>query len=98
MNKKFSKYAVLGDDVVIADDRVAGNYREMMAALDVEIAEAKSISSSSLFEFAKRLHINGVDHSGFPVAAIVEDSKVATKLAVTLSIESTSRGYYNRDG
>lgn len=52
----FSNYAVLGDDIVIADRRVAVAYRRLMAALGVGIGLQKSLVSlpGRGLEFAKR--------------------------------------------
>lgn len=54
----FSAYAVLGDDIVIADDRVAKAYLALMTErLGCKISLHKSIVSGvGLMEFAKRIH------------------------------------------
>lgn len=51
----FPYYAVLGDDIVIFDQKVAEAYRELMAALGVPINMSKSlVSETGCLEFAKR--------------------------------------------
>jgi len=50
----FKDYAILGDDVVIANDLVAGCYLELMTNLGVSINLSKSLCSSLFLEFAKR--------------------------------------------
>lgn len=50
----FDRYAVLGDDVVIADSVVAESYRVILKTLGMEVAEAKTHVSKDSFEFAKR--------------------------------------------
>jgi hypothetical protein len=63
----FCKYAILGDDIVIADDAVAKAYLSLLKALGVKVGLAKSlISSDRTLEFAKRLFFRGVDVSGLP--------------------------------
>jgi hypothetical protein len=63
----FSKYAVLGDDIVIADGRVAQQYLILLEAIGVKVGLAKSlVSRKGALEFAKRYFVNGVDCS--PVA------------------------------
>lgn len=64
----FSKYAVLGDDIVIWDKSVAKAYLETMKALGVEIGLAKSVVSplGKGLEFAKRTIVEGVDVSPVP--------------------------------
>lgn len=60
----FSAYAVLGDDVVIANGRVARSYSQLMGEIGVEIGFAKSlVSRKGALEFAKRYFILGVDCS-----------------------------------
>jgi len=52
----FDHYALLGDDVVIANEKVAKAYHQLMTVtLGVEINLSKSLISSHSFEFAKRL-------------------------------------------
>jgi hypothetical protein len=81
----FALYAVLGDDVVIAHDRVARKYRALCRLLGVPIGLQKSLVSTGLtLEFAKRLFFKGVDISGLPAkfwAAAQGQSSVACALA-----------------
>lgn len=85
----FALYAVLGDDVVIADDRVAAKYRALCRLLGVEIGLAKSlVSTGRTLEFAKRLFFNGEDISGLPAkfwVAAQGQSSVACALAAWVS-------------
>lgn len=63
----FQDYALLGDDIIIANDRVAHKYRWLLDQLGVECSLAKSMASNQRsFEFAKRVLHRGVDVSGFP--------------------------------
>jgi hypothetical protein len=51
----FSDYALLGDDICIADQSVAEQYLILMASLGVEINLSKSlVSQTGVTEFAKR--------------------------------------------
>lgn len=55
-NSWFPYYAVLGDDVVIADRAVAESYKALMRDLGVGISDAKSlVSEKGVCEFAKKL-------------------------------------------
>lgn len=49
----FTKYCILGDDIVIADDKVAEEYFNLMRLLGVSINLSKSVQSSDFAEFAK---------------------------------------------
>jgi hypothetical protein len=68
----FLRYAVLGDDVVIADKSVATKYLEVMKEIGVDISLAKSmVSASGSLEFAKRTWISGREASPIPLAELV---------------------------
>lgn len=63
LRKEFPKYqayinrpwAIIGDDVCIWDDELAQSYQQTMEALGVPISKEKSITSSTVAEFAKRV-------------------------------------------
>jgi len=64
----FPHYALLGDDIVIADEAVAKSYLALITSLGVEINLTKSVISDSGFsEFAKRWTTPNYDYS--PVGA-----------------------------
>lgn len=50
----FKQYCILGDDIVINNDRVASVYVQLMETLGVKINTSKSIISYDVVEFAKR--------------------------------------------
>jgi hypothetical protein len=50
----FIDYCILGDDIVIRNEKVADQYRTLMDVLGVSINMSKSIISSDFAEFAKR--------------------------------------------
>lgn len=63
----FSDYAVLGDDLVIADKAVADAYLVIAKDLGIEINLFKSLmSKTSVSEFAKRLFSEDGDLSPLP--------------------------------
>lgn len=66
--EKFMQYALLGDDVVIADEVVALKYRDIMEGLKVKISDVKSLISSSGAEFAKRFLVKGLRRDCSPVS------------------------------
>nr|UJQ92446.1 MAG: putative RNA-dependent RNA polymerase [Mitoviridae sp.] len=64
----FEAYAVLGDDIVIADDAVAKMYQVICAEIGLEIGLAKSLASrGKTCEFAKTLFFRGQNVSGLPM-------------------------------
>jgi hypothetical protein len=50
----FSHYILLGDDIVIYNDKVAKRYMKIMKSLGVELSPNKSHVSFDTYEFAKR--------------------------------------------
>lgn len=71
-NQWFPFYAVLGDDIVIADEAVASAYLQLMIGLGVEISPKKGLISRSTFEFAKRtVHCHRGDVSPLGAGAIL---------------------------
>jgi len=85
-------YAILGDDLVIGDHLLAMAYKRIMAALGVDINLIKSHSSDKLLEFAKRLILNGVEITPFPISALAETSK-KFYLLVNLMLEERRKGW-----
>lgn len=59
--QRFTRYAVLGDDVVIADSKVAEDYVRGLENLGVSISWSKSlISETGCAEFSKRFRIHAL--------------------------------------
>ncbi|XP_074566475.1 uncharacterized protein LOC141823102 [Curcuma longa] len=66
----FRKYALLGDDIVIADRAVAERYKALLDTMDVSISESKSIDSKTgALEFAKQFWVDRVQVNLTPVSA-----------------------------
>nr|QDH88298.1 MAG: RNA-dependent RNA polymerase [Mitovirus sp.] len=98
----FSDYALLGDDIVIANKLVADEYAKLMTALGVEIGLHKSLISvrGLALEFAKRFFLNGGDASMAPVAEywaakgnLPAALQLGHKYGLTLSQYLTVMGY-----
>lgn len=67
----FEEYAVLGDDLVIGDYRVAAQYTSLCDTLGVQIGLHKSIISNNLSaEFAKRFFYRGTQASPVPLIGV----------------------------
>lgn len=55
LQKTFTDYALLGDDIVIGDSKVAEVYEGFIKGMHVKISKAKSlISHTGYLEFAKK--------------------------------------------
>jgi hypothetical protein len=61
------QYVILGDDIVLRNRVIAGDYRDLMSTLGVDISEAKSVSSPRVAEFAGRVILK--DMYGFKFKA-----------------------------
>lgn len=69
----FTQYRLLGDDIVIANDAVAAEYKKFMTdILGVAISPTKSHVSEDTFEIAKRWLFRGVEVTPFPVVGFSE--------------------------
>lgn len=70
----FKDYAVLGDDVVIADERVAFAYKDIIESIGLDIRLPKTISPVGEYvpmEFASKLVFNGVNISPLPIGLLI---------------------------
>lgn len=72
LNPPFRGYRILGDDIVIAHDQVAEEYRKLMTALGVSISPTKTHVSIDTFEIAKRWYHKGAEVTPFPIWAFLE--------------------------
>lgn len=67
--RPFTRYAVLGDDVLIADKQVALEYRGLLDKLSVSISDSKSIvSDTGCIEFAKKFWVKRMQKDLSPVS------------------------------
>jgi len=80
----FAEYALLGDDIVIADREVAESYQEVITSLGVDISPAKSHVSHDTFEFAKRWFHKGTEITPFPLGSLIESGGKYTLIAETI--------------
>jgi len=86
------KYVLLGDDIIIADSKIAQAYKELMSELCVPISEEKTLVSNETFEFAKRIGHKGTEVTPFPLPAILTTWKRYFLLQNSIETART-RGY-----
>lgn len=69
----YKDYAILGDDLVIGDRKVAEEYLRVLSILGVQCGLHKSVLSNGnvVIEFAKRTFYKGVDVSPLPLTEYV---------------------------
>lgn len=97
INWHTAKYCMLGDDIVIGDERLATLYIEVMTELGVEINMAKTHKSKYFCEFAKRLILHGEEITPFPISSLKESQKYYYTL-VALFVDLETKGYKCIDG
>nr|UPW42155.1 MAG: putative RNA dependent RNA polymerase [Guangdong mito-like virus 3] len=92
----FPNYAVLGDDIVIADKGVAKAYLSLMEDLGVGINLSKSLESNvGLAEFAKRLLDANTDYSAIgpkSVLQVIYDRNKLPTLFLDLKMKEDGEG------
>jgi hypothetical protein len=91
----FGSYVVIGDDITIADAKVAGAYKELMEGLNVKISLEKSLVHTDGYlpagEMAKRLFISGIELSSIPIKLLARLPK-SGKLGILVQEFVLSRG------
>jgi len=87
----FSDYCILGDDVVIANDDVAEEYRALMSCLGLEINLQKSVNSKIFTEFAKRLQGPSIDFSPLGAGLVLQALR-STAYCVRFPFELFEKG------
>jgi hypothetical protein len=69
---QFSRYALLGDDIVINHHDVAAEYRTLLSQIGVDVSDAKTHVSDDTYEFAKRWIHRGLEVSPAPLGSLFE--------------------------
>jgi len=90
-------YALLGDDIVIANKQVGERYHQLIKSLGVETSSLKTHKSKTFVEFAKRLFWHQEEITPFPISALKESHK-RYYLLVNLFLEQEEKGWINSDG
>lgn len=93
----FEDYCILGDDVVIANDIVADEYRSLMSTLGLEINLQKSVNSKIFTEFAKKLQGPGIDFSPIGAGLILQTLR-STAYCLKYPFELFSKGLVTLNG
>jgi hypothetical protein len=71
-NQFFKDYVLLGDDLVIANEAVAVQYKILCSILDMPISETKTHVSLDTYEFAKRWIYHGIEITGYSIGGLME--------------------------
>jgi hypothetical protein len=92
-SKARNKYRILGDDIVIFDEKLYRSYLDLLSNLQVTF---KPNSSTHYFEFAKRHFVNGHEITGGYINAMCESLK-RPNVSVLVWCNMSNRGYHNCD-
>lgn len=81
-SKRFTRYAILGDDICIADSKVAKVYRDALETLKVQVS--LPVSEIGCAEFAKKFRVRGltVDLSPVSFQNLLNSHHIAGAMAV----------------
>jgi hypothetical protein len=90
------KYVILGDDIVISDEDIAGAYVQLLQELDVPISQTKTHVSNHMCEFAKRWYFRHQEVTGFPLHSIKNNLKRYYLLQNTIE-DGRKKGYVLSD-
>jgi hypothetical protein len=92
-----AKYVMLGDDIVIGDRLLAEAYTKAITELGVTFSPLKTHSSDTLFEFSKRLFLDGKEITPFPISSLRSSIKRYYRM-VNLLIDCEERGWTSKSG
>lgn len=82
------RYEILGDDIVIFDQKIKDYYMYFMDQMSVGLSLPKSLPAEQVpaFEFAKRTILNHVDVSGISWKQLISENSLAGRTNLVLSL------------
>lgn len=72
---KDAPYALLGDDILIGDQRLCEEYKSIILDLGLNFSPNKTFESTEFCEFAKRVFWRGKEITPFPISALIGEGK-----------------------
>jgi hypothetical protein len=87
---------LLGDDIVIANDKVAEAYKALLIEWDIPYSPDKTYTSSVGFEFAKQIRYNGINISPLSLSSFYNNRNNYT-LCVSFLVEELKNKAWNVD-
>lgn len=83
---------VLGDDVVIFNEVVAGEYSKLIQSIGVQISAMKTVSPQTEavngVEFASKLVVNGINISPLPLGLLFQEDSLRLSNLLVSTIET----------
>lgn len=81
---------------MIGDKEVGDEYLKIIKTLGLEVSSLKTHTSECMFEFAKRIYLDGVEISPFPYSALKECGKSVMQMT-TLLFELSSKNWLSKE-
>lgn len=90
--ESFEDYAILGDDIVIWNHRVAEEYLLLLENLGVQVSLTKTFKERGLAEFAKSYYRQGVDLKPLPASLLPQRPDFAAAMLVDIATNLSLKG------
>jgi hypothetical protein len=75
----WDEYVLLGDDIVLADEKVTKEYMTVLDVLGVKVSEIKTCVSADTYEFTKRWIHFGEEVTGAPLGSLFQTVRFVKK-------------------
>lgn len=94
-NYQFSRlpYMLLGDDIVIGNDKVAREYKQLLSEWDIPFQPSKTYTSPYGFEFAKQIRYKGFNISPLSLSSFYNNRRNYTLCISFLVEELKAKGW-----
>jgi hypothetical protein len=93
---KTCPYMLLGDDIVIGNDKVAREYKQLLIEWDVPFSPDKTYTSPVGFEFAKQIRFKGINISPISLSSFYNNRNNYT-LCISFLVEELKNKEWNVD-
>jgi len=87
-----AEYCLLGDDIILGNKELGEAYRRRITKLGIEASDSKTHVSCDMFEFAKRVFIQGEEVTPFSVSSVSRNLELYPLLVAGLRGE-VEKGY-----
>lgn len=96
VNFKRCPYMLLGDDIVIGNDKVAREYKQLLMEWDIPFSPDKTYTSFFGFEFAKQIRYKGFNISPLSLSSFYNNRNNYT-LCISFLVEELKKKDWNID-
>jgi len=94
---KRTRYMMIGDDIVIADDHLAWEYQRILIEYGIPFNHEKTHVSDVGFEFAKQIRIHDVNVSPFPISALLTRTNSTINSLNIIMSEIRNKEWFHMD-